>query len=168
MDKAFRVGEDLVRDYQRRLQDDGRDTAHTWVEGLLQRGGLNLPDTVQLLKEAGSTGPSELDALRLQAMLEVGTVSPMFDAIFARSTMTMQGVMLADLLGAVTKNRIGFGHPLAYYKRGADRQGAEAVANIISMLGHPNPAWGQLARVFVPRLTAAVEKELQRVRPTTT
>ncbi|MBH0179903.1 MAG: hypothetical protein HP491_19095 [Nitrospira sp.] len=32
------------------------------------------------------------------------------------------------------------------------------MANIISMLGHPYPAWGQLARVFVPHLTAAVKR----------
>jgi len=162
-DEAFRVGEELAREYQQRFQSEGRDAARAWTQEQLDRVGLDLNDTIQLLKEAGSTGPSEMDALRLQAMLSVGTISPMFDAVFARSTVSLQGIMLADLLGAVTRNKIGYGHPLSYYRRRPDGQGAEAVANIISMLGHENPAWGIVARGFVPRLTSAVEKELQRV-----
>lgn len=162
-DEAYRQGEDLVREYQRRLTEDGRESARSWVQQQLQRVGLDLADVIQLLKEAGSTGPSELDALRIQSMLAVGAVSPMFDAVFTRSTITAQGLVLTDLLGAVTKNKIGYGHSLAYYRQRPDGQGAEAVANIIALLGHPNPAWGTIARALVPRLTESVEKELRRV-----
>ncbi|NGZ07430.1 MAG: hypothetical protein G8237_13855 [Magnetococcales bacterium] len=63
---------------------------------------------------------------------------------------------LADLFGALTVNRIGFGHSDRYYRQDPARRGSEVFANSLVLLGDGNPFWGQLLQRFAPRIHACL------------
>ncbi|MDH5633621.1 MAG: hypothetical protein OEZ10_11580 [Gammaproteobacteria bacterium] len=72
---------------------------------------------------------------------------------------------MADLAGAVTRNRVGWGHSNAYYKQrsGFGRQ-AEAFANTFCLLDYKAGTYQrEYMRTFVPNFSKFVEDILQEV-----
>jgi len=71
---------------------------------------------------------------------------------------------LSDLLGSATSNKVsgrnksGFGHPDAYYKRAWSSQ-VECFANLTCFYGDASPVWGQIIEAMTPRM-AQLFKEI--------
>jgi|LauGreDrversion4_2_1035121.scaffolds.fasta_scaffold148047_2 hypothetical protein len=59
---------------------------------------------------------------------------------------------VADLFGAITKNKIGSGHSTSYYNKGAHLQGTEAFANIIAIANSGDEKAIAVAKKFAPNM----------------
>ena len=70
---------------------------------------------------------------------------------------------LQDLLGAITKEKIGYGHGVSYYqKRGfVSGQHHEAFANLTCLYTHKNPVWWNHVKTNLPELSDYFEKMLE-------
>ena len=66
-------------------------------------------------------------------------------------------LMLQDLFGAVTKNKIGYGHPNAYYTRRPNVLRHEAFANLTNIYVNENPAIWRWLSEMMPELTGYYE-----------
>jgi hypothetical protein len=76
----------------------------------------------------------------------------------------------ADLSAAVTRNRLGFGHPATYFAGGFDaghgytsRHANEAFANWFALTTSDNGAWRKILQQQLPRLYEAAQKLLERI-----
>lgn len=70
---------------------------------------------------------------------------------------------VADYFGAITRNRIGYGHSTKYYKRASYLAPTETFANAVVFLADKNPFWAQYLRNLTPETMAAAEKILKNV-----
>lgn len=60
------------------------------------------------------------------------------------------GIMMNDLVGALTKNRVGFGHPTRYYDQAPGMRQTEGFANAFDLLDY---AEGSLPRLYLREMT---------------
>jgi DNA topoisomerase-1 len=76
-------------------------------------------------------------------------------------------LMLADFVGAMTRNRIGWGHPDDYYTADPTRQQAEMFANYVSLSSHPDHGerLRGLCRKLAPRSCAKFDKIIAGEEP---
>jgi len=76
-----------------------------------------------------------------------------------------KATQLADTMGAATRNRVGWGHPDDYWKKGTkhanvtDMQSTEMMANYTALRGQESPAWMKLMEAFLPE----TKKEFDRI-----
>ena len=54
------------------------------------------------------------------------------------------------MFGALTKNKVGFGHSNEYYAQFFHMSHTEAFAEATTILGHKNPFYGELMKKMVP------------------
>ena len=66
---------------------------------------------------------------------------------------------IADTAGALTNNKIGFGHTSEYFSRPGNRE-AEAFANIVSLVGSGNPKLIEAAKTIAPKTYALLMDKL--------
>lgn len=69
-------------------------------------------------------------------------------------------VVAADLAGSITRNDIGYGHTINYYKNPGMRE-TEAFANVFSMVSSGNKLESEIARHIAPAFTQFVEDILE-------
>jgi hypothetical protein len=75
--------------------------------------------------------------------------------------------MVADFVGAMTRNQIGWGHPDDYYKDDSTRQQAEMFADYVSLSSHPDHGeeLRNLCRKLAPRSCKKFDKIIAGEEP---
>ena len=93
------------------------------------------------------------------AFLESGNPAEMVKFAFDPSNYGTN-IMLIDLFGAMTRNKVGWGHTDGYYRRNSRRQGAQASAHSVALWAHENPGWAKLTRKFAREWMDLVKDKL--------
>ena len=76
---------------------------------------------------------------------------------------TRRDIVLSDLFGALSRNKVGWGHTTAYYAANPTRQPAEAFANLFELYSRKDRASWLFVEQELPELAVrfeAVIKEL--------
>lgn len=163
VERAERRAEELVQQMKNIEFREGGTAKDNWVREVFSQAGLNYEDWWGMITQGTKTTKIRTAALRVLAAYQEGVLTSDVLEIFGKFNTRQQGLNFMDAIGAITKNKVGFGHGLPYYEAAYNRQGAEAFANVFSMLSHPNPAWTQMAERFLPRLTRRVKGALENV-----
>jgi SPP1 gp7 family putative phage head morphogenesis protein len=78
--------------------------------------------------------------------------------------------VFSDLVGAVTKSRLGVGHPRVYFESGFDigssytsRHANEQFSNWFALHTHENPGWRNVLRQYMPDSTHAAQSILEQI-----
>ena len=68
------------------------------------------------------------------------------------------GLMLQDLMGSITKNKVGYGHDVGYYtKGGVQMQMHETFANLTAIYNNPNQVYWKFVSDELPELAKYYE-----------
>lgn len=177
MDTSFQAGRNAARDAAdqrgrelvRQMKDirirEGAAARDRWVRDVFSQAGLNYDEFKAMIEQAirpGKLGSTPIaDSLRLLAAWEHGAVTLDLQLMFGPRRTTQMGIQFMDIFGALTRNKIGYGHRTDYYDADPRRHGAEAFANVFAALSHPNPMWGKMVERFVPHLTRLVRGALE-------
>lgn len=133
------------------------DTART-VEELSNYVSFKLsPEGKNLIERlASDPGFNSLDVRRMNVSHEAEMVAIVADNVFGT-----RGIG-TDLLGAATRNSIGYGHSNSYYKRSGNQQ-TEAFANITSIYGTGHPLAEDVLNYLAPNMFKVYKSKLSEV-----
>lgn len=144
--------------------------------GEIFTGDFTADDFLAFTREGGATGV--MDTFRAAVRLDEGHITEAIRNIRRLDVSPNKEIitrMLADYLGALTKNKVGFGHTKSYYTK-ADRftppgqlnrnQGTEMVANYIALAGANDPvskAAAKLVEKYAPKTWAAIAARVREI-----
>ena len=164
--EAQKRGASLVSQMRDISANQGAAARDLWVKDVFSQAGLNYTEFDAMMNtainKAARLNPIA-ENLRMLAAYERGVVTPDMQALFFHGQMNKMGAQFMDAAGAVTKNKIGFGHSDVYYNKATKYQGFEAFANTFSALSHANPTFGKLYDRFFPNLTRLIRGALENV-----
>jgi hypothetical protein len=69
--------------------------------------------------------------------------------------------IIQDLVGAITKNKVGYGHANSYYKKFSGKQHHETFANLTCLYTHKNPIYWDFVKKELPELANYFEEMLE-------
>jgi SPP1 gp7 family putative phage head morphogenesis protein len=157
--------------------EEWRTATRKALAALLEGTGIAPEDLLALDQRWNETdrAPSALHVMGLAARFAAGDITGALQRLKSNAKTGADSwavLHLADLIGAVTKEKVGFGHGAKYYKdrdfwKGAKSatvnmgQATEAMANYFALAGGSSPAEtaaGRIARALVPKLMDAFDR----------
>jgi SPP1 gp7 family putative phage head morphogenesis protein len=125
------------------VPDENRPTVlRSEMEKMLKETGISPEDVTSLSGTPGQSGMGALYYLRMAQRIKQGDYHQFLKDTYAQGNDDQRRVttMLADLIGAATNNRVGFGHANAYYMSPRFQRNAEEVmANYTALVGGSRP-----------------------------
>lgn len=145
------------------IVDDGIITDKA-VLAFAEKNGFTADDLKAYLGDNWADDP--VSAARFIAAAEARDFEPMSYRLSDRFSKEFEGPNFADYLGAITNNRVGWGHSKAYYRkfpkweRGFTKgHSTEAMANYTALMGSDNrESWRKLMERFAPETTKSFDE----------
>lgn len=149
------------------MSDKSPAETEAWFRAEFSKLDLDLEDINSVLAEQGlgsaSTGAVPVTAHygRLLIALQERDAGGLLQLLNQQPSATPgMSLFMADFFGAVTKNRVGWGHSKKYYEQVSNgvRQEREAFANAFLAMSRSNPAWATMLRRIAPKSMAEMDR----------
>ena len=164
-------------EYSPRKKAQHRETTKANLESMVDDGIITDKAVLAFAERNGFTaddlkaylGDKWADDTNTTARFIAAAEAKDFDIISYRLSDTFfkeyEGPNFADYLGAITNNRVGWGHSKAYYRRFSQWErgftkghSTEAMANYTALMGSENrESWRKLMEIFAPETTKSFD-----------
>ena len=175
-------------EYRKNKRDAAREGTRSDISKFLDETGFNptTDDVLSFAKQAGlderdleayfiKVGWKDIDVrrnvVRFIAAVKNKDFGYLEGDLPSFNTFEFEGPMLADYLGAITTNTVGWGHSKAYYtgrrniRRGyTSANTTEGMANYSGLMGSQNSeSWRKLMEIFAPETTRAFDSIFEEI-----
>lgn len=175
-------------EYRKNKRDAAREGTRSDISKFLDETGFNptTDDVLSFAKQAGlderdleayfsKVGWKDIDVrrnvVRFIAAVKNKDFGYLEGDLPSFNTLEFEGPMLADYLGAITTNTVGWGHSKAYYtgrrniRRGyTSANTTEGMANYSGLMGSQNrESWRKLMEIFAPETTRAFDNIFEEI-----
>lgn len=155
----------ILNDIRASLQDKGNlspeaktDEIIKILEDKIKAGSLELTRTYKNIQ--GITDSKDKVNLLVKYLVNPESVTVEFES--SEKFLESRGVgtrgILSDLVGSMTRNKIGYGHSEEYYAKKKDRQNSETFANLVSLYGSGDKEAIAILESLVPESLKVVKQ----------